>query len=324
MKDSRLFFYHYILFCISKNIIILSWFTVFFCHIQTPKNNTRCYFGVFITIGAPADLVNISSGKAANEGTKKFLFGTLERGRKLRLQFENDCSVDGARFLKPVARTKVLNFATENIKESKTKIRKVNAVEGVRDDVFGQILAVVAKASDPLDLRHVLSYPITEVPLSLAHSHGILLKTDKATLPKTLESRQETVVTDLRLPQIKATMINGGIMLQEAIMQHSKSTNAIMARDLLVKICSYHGKQVHNYTSHIKDTERKPALFRYSQKILHYLDLTKPSNRVVQNCSNTVHSKKNLLTSSWRNGRNPNMDQSWEERLCIFHVVVHA
>ena len=205
--------------------------------------------------------------------------------------------MDGARFLKPVARTKVLNFATENIKESKTKIRKVNAVEGVRDDVFGQILAVVAKASDPLDLRHVLSYPITEVPLSLAHSHGILLKTDKATLPKTLESRQE-----------QATMINGGIMLQEAIMQHSKSTNAIMARDRLVKICSYHGKQVHNYTSHIKDTERKPALFRYSQKNLHYLDLTKPSNRVVQNCSNTVHSKKNLLTSSWRNGRNPNMD----------------
>ena len=42
-------------------------------------------------------------------------------------------SVDSSQFLKPVARTKVLNFATENIKESKTKIWKVNAVEGVRD-----------------------------------------------------------------------------------------------------------------------------------------------------------------------------------------------
>ncbi len=29
---------------------------------------------------APAGLVNISSGKAANEGTKKFLLGTWSRG----------------------------------------------------------------------------------------------------------------------------------------------------------------------------------------------------------------------------------------------------
>ena len=48
---------------------------------------------------------------------------------------------------------------------------------------------------DALDLRHVLSYPITEVPLSLAHSDGTLLNTEKATLTKTLESRQETVKT---------------------------------------------------------------------------------------------------------------------------------
>ena len=39
------------------------------------------------SINAPVDLVNISSGKAANEETKKFLLGTLKRGRKLRLQF---------------------------------------------------------------------------------------------------------------------------------------------------------------------------------------------------------------------------------------------
>jgi hypothetical protein len=31
-------------------------------------------------IGSITGLVNISSGKAADEGTKKFLLGTLERG----------------------------------------------------------------------------------------------------------------------------------------------------------------------------------------------------------------------------------------------------
>ena len=71
-----------------------------------------------------------------------------------------------------------LEHCSENIKQSKTKIWKVNAVEGVRD-VFGRILAVVAKTSDALDLRHVLNYRITEIPLSLAHSDGTLLRTDK-------------------------------------------------------------------------------------------------------------------------------------------------
>ena len=65
-----------------------------------------------------------SSGKAANEGTNNFLLETLKRGRTLRLQFENECSVDGSRFLKPVARTNILNFAAENTKRSKTGVQQ--------------------------------------------------------------------------------------------------------------------------------------------------------------------------------------------------------
>ena len=191
-----------------------------------------------------ADLVNISSGKAANEETKKYLLGILERGRTLRLKFETECSVDGSRFLKPVARTEILNFAAENRKRSKTGARKVSAAEGVRD-VFGRILAVVTKSSDTIDLHHVLSYPITEVPLSFAHSDGIPLKMDKATLTKALESKQKTVPTNSSITPIEATVIDGGIMLDKTVMKHSKSTYAMMARDLLVKICSYCGEQVH-------------------------------------------------------------------------------
>ena len=40
---------------------------------------------------------------------------------------------------------------------------------------------------NPNDLRHLLSYPITTVPLSRAHIDGTPLKTDKATLTKALE-----------------------------------------------------------------------------------------------------------------------------------------
>ena len=73
------------------------------------------------SINAPVDLVNISSGKAANEETKKFLLRTLERGRKLRFQFVGECSVDGSRLFKPVVRTKAFNFAAEIMKQSKKK-----------------------------------------------------------------------------------------------------------------------------------------------------------------------------------------------------------
>ena len=89
---------------------------------------------------------------------------------------------------------------------------------------------------NPNDLRHLLSYPITTVPLSLAHIDGTPLKTDKATLTKALG--QHVVFVDTNLPSIKATISDGGILLYESVMQHSKSTYAAMARDLLVKVCS--------------------------------------------------------------------------------------
>ena len=62
-------------------------------------------------------------------------------------------------------------------------------------------------------------YPITTVPLSLAHSDGTPLKTGKSTLTKTLESRQDVVVVDVYLPPIKATISDGGILLYESAQQ---------------------------------------------------------------------------------------------------------
>ncbi len=90
------------------------------------------------------------------------------------------------------------------------------------------------------------------------NSDCIPLKTDKATLTKILESKQETVLTDSNILPIKATVIDGDIMLHETVLKHSKSTYAMMARNL---ICSCHGEQVHlvldKYQSpSIKDAER--------------------------------------------------------------------
>ena len=91
----------------------------------------------------------------------------------------------------------------------------------------------------PNDLRHLLSYPITIVPLSLAHIDGTPLKTDKATLTKALQRIQHVGFVDTNFPSIKDTISDGGILLYESVMQNSKSTYAAMAMDLLVKVCSH-------------------------------------------------------------------------------------
>ena len=57
-------------------------------------------------------------------------------------------------------------------------------------DAFGRILVVVGATSDVVDLNHILRFPITDVPLVLAHSDGTPLKTEKAALGKAFERKQ--------------------------------------------------------------------------------------------------------------------------------------
>ena len=66
---------------------------------------------------------------------------------------------------------------------------------------------------------------------------------------------------DASLPPITATVTDGGIILHETMLQHSKSTYATMARDLLAKVFLSHGDQVllvldKYQTPSIKDTEQ--------------------------------------------------------------------
>lgn len=176
---------------------------------------------------SPTSLVNLASGKNANKETEQFLLDTLLRGRQLWLWFEEECATDSSRFLKTVVRQKILNFTAENVRVNGTKstMRKLVAAEGIRD-VFGRILALANRTSDTLDLENILCYPITSVPISLAHCDGTPLKTEKATLTKALESKQQSVLVPNNIPQIKATIIDGGTILHETIGNHSKSTYA--------------------------------------------------------------------------------------------------
>ena len=99
-----------------------------------------------------------ASPTSGSEALRQFLLTTLERGQK------DEYAADTSRFLKPVPRIKMLNFASENVKRSKTAVQRIHAAEGARDG-FDCMLAVAADSSDAIDLQHIHIYPLTQVPL---------------------------------------------------------------------------------------------------------------------------------------------------------------
>ena len=205
---------------------------------------------------APDVLVNIATGKTANSEASRYLLGTLERGAKLRQEFHKECAEDESRFLKPVKRVKVQNFAAANKQKKPTREKKVlGAAEGARD-AFAYLLS---KAD--IDLHDVLCYPVTEIPLSLAHADGTPAKTPKANLTKLLEKRQTSSLAETREPITDATLLDGGLVLHEVLISHNTSTYGKIVSDIIMKVCSSGGKSAHllmdKYVEpSIKDTER--------------------------------------------------------------------
>ena len=82
---------------------------------------------------------------------------------------------DSTRFMKTLSRIDI-----KNIKRKTMESRKLNVAEGVRV-IFARLLTLAARDSKAIDLHHIiLCYPITDVPLSLAHADLTSLKTEKA------------------------------------------------------------------------------------------------------------------------------------------------
>lgn len=91
-----------------------------------------------------------------------------------------------------------------------------------------------------MDIKQVLEYALTPVPLSLCHMDGLMNKTPKATLFKTLESR----VTDFSPApsSVEAYIVDGFYFLHLCVdlpMQYAK-----MARHILQKLCRTSAKRI--------------------------------------------------------------------------------
>ena len=211
---------------------------------------------------APSVLVNIATGKVAASETSDYLTQVLERGRELRKKFTDECATDDKRFLRTIPRCQVQNFAKGNLhKKSYREKKALDAAEGVRD-AFGYLLTAVAKSDEKPDLKTILSHPITEVPLSLAHADGSMNKTEKAAFTKILEGKQKNALDEKSIGRVNVSMFDGGLLMHEILPSHNKSTYSKIARDFMVKLASAPGGEVHllldRYITHsIKDLERQ-------------------------------------------------------------------
>ena len=201
----------------------------------------------------PSDLVNISTGKAASSETTYYLLSTFQRGNEARHKFERECLTDSTRFMKTLSRIDI-----KNIKRKTMESRKLNVEEG---DIFARLLTLAARESKAIDLHHILCYPITDVSLSLAHADGTPLKTEKASLTKLLESKQTSVLTNINLLSISCSIIDGGLILYEVLVQHTTSSYVDIATELLARVCSLQGMEIHlfldKYKSPFIDNGRK-------------------------------------------------------------------
>ena len=122
-------------------------------------------------------------------------------------------------------------------------------------------MLVVISHSTNFDLKHCISYPITDVPLSLAQPDGSFLKTDKSKLLSKLESFQDGM--EHPPANTKATVIDGGLLLHSVLPSlGSISSYGDVARKLLGVVCSNIGTEIHvlfdKYVpSSVKDGERR-------------------------------------------------------------------
>ena len=120
--------------------------------------------------------------------------------------------------------------------------RKLNVAEGV---IFARLLTLAARDSKAIDLHHILCYPITDVLLSLAHADGTPLKTEKASSTKPLESKQKSVLTNINLPSKSCSIIDGGVILYEVLVQHTTSSYVDISTELLARVCSLQGMEIY-------------------------------------------------------------------------------
>ena len=143
----------------------------------------------------PQALTNLSSGMMMPSKATERLLSSQKLGVEKMEKFVEERLVSTTvSFWDPMPKLRIDTFATLTKKVILLLITRWYQLKGDRE-LFGCLL-VVAKGRD-IDLKRVLSYELSPVPLSLAHLDGTLRKTPKSVLLTEIEN---TVKVESTMP----------------------------------------------------------------------------------------------------------------------------
>ena len=124
-------------------------------------------------------LFNLKTGKQASDSTESFLLNVLSEDEEKRNDFVTDCEEDSTRFERPSKKSKIVNFATENIQRKNTskKAAAIAQTKGTRD-MFGRLLFLSIQRQ--IDIRSVFQYPLLPEQVCFARPDGSIRNSPKS------------------------------------------------------------------------------------------------------------------------------------------------
>ena len=153
---------------------------------------TNTFINPFTTELDDEKLFNIASGCPIPDEAADCLLSIHERGKSLHANFRTRLSGESElNFWDPVKNQEWKDFTISNrICKVDTSKGKTIAVK-VQRDVLGFLLAKSQELETTVDLEEALKYPLSPIPLAIAHGDGQRRKTNKSVLLNYILTHQE-------------------------------------------------------------------------------------------------------------------------------------
>ena len=175
-------------------------------------------------------LFNIKTGRKATKDTETYLLNIFTDGVAKRDKFISQCKADSNRFEKPICKTKIVNFATENLLKT-NKSRKVAEVVGIKRtrDLFGRLLFLAVTRN--ISIEKVFEFPLLPEPPCFCHPDGAMCQSDKSTVFDYIT--QNFTSTS---PNSTQTVAADGMFIVKNTINQLCPTFASFARTMLMKV----------------------------------------------------------------------------------------
>lgn len=210
----------------------------------------------------PQELFNLSSGKAATSETAEFLINVKSIGVKQRDDFIAECCIDRDRFSRPIKRNFVKNFSSQNVKMKTSSTKKIDEAS-IERNILGHLLCHAVDKK--IDLLAAFSYPLTTVPLSLAHLDGTMISNgQRGDLTAILNSKSKADTVGIAPQTFDVEIIDGFYYL--STLRESPVKYGQFSDFFLKRICDCDAYEIHiifdkEETSCIRDLDIKGNVY---------------------------------------------------------------